>query len=90
MLMNKKDPNITLRLLFLSVIYLIVCCIIFFFIANAVIDLIFDGKVNLTREGIIDIIVVSIIAGTAGGLGSWIFAKIDQRKARKSPPPDNP
>jgi hypothetical protein len=58
----------------------------FFFVASIVIDLIFDGKVNLTREVIIDIIVVSTIAGTAGGLGSWIFAKIDERKARKSPP----
>ncbi|WP_370919243.1 hypothetical protein [Enterobacter asburiae] len=51
---------------------------------SVVIDLIFDGKVNLTREVIIDIIVVSVITGTAGGLGSWIFAKIDERKARKS------
>ncbi|AUX71687.1 hypothetical protein [Erwinia pyrifoliae] len=88
MLINKKNPNITLRILFLSVIYLIVCCIIFFFIANAAIDLIFDGKVNLTQEVIIEIIVVSIIAGTAGGLGSWIFAKIDERKARTRPPSD--
>lgn len=89
MLKNKKHRNINLRLLFLSVIYLIVCCFIFFFIASVVIDLIFDGKVNLTREVIIDIIVVSTIAGTAGGLGSWIFAKIDERKARKSPPSDS-
>lgn len=88
MLKNKKHQNINLRLLFLSIIYLVVCCFIFFFIASVVIDLIFDGKVNLTREVIIDIIVVSTIAGTAGGLGSWIFAKIDERKARKSPPSD--
>jgi hypothetical protein len=60
----------------------------FFFIASVAIDLIFDGKVNLTREVITDIIVVSIIAGTAGGLGSWLFAKLDERKARKSPPSD--
>lgn len=88
MLLNKKYQNITLRLLFLSVVYLVVCCFIFFFIANAVIELIFDGRVSLTRETIIDIIVVSIIAGTAGGVGSWLFAKIDERKARKSPPSD--
>jgi hypothetical protein len=46
-----------------------------------------DGRVSLTRETIIDIIVVSNIAGTAG-VGSWLFAKIDERKARKSPPSD--
>jgi hypothetical protein len=56
--------------------------------ASVVIDLIFDSKVNLTRKVIIDILVVSTISGTAGGLGSWIFAKIDERKARKSPPSD--
>lgn len=89
MLINKKRPSITLKLLFLSVIYLIACCFIFFFIANATIDLIFDGRVSLTQEVIIDIIMVSIIAGTAGGLGSWLFAKIDERKARKSLPSEH-
>ena len=88
MLANRKKQNVTVRLLFLSIIYLVVCCIIFFFIADVVIDLIFDGKVNLTREAITDIIVVSIIVGTAGGLGSWLFAKLDERKVRKSPPSD--
>ncbi|AUV53873.1 hypothetical protein B1209_14910 [Raoultella planticola] len=88
MLIMMKNKRITLSLLFLNVIYLIVCCFVFFFIASVAIDLIFDGKVNLTREVIKDIIVVSIIAGTAGGLGSWLFAKLDERKARKSPPSD--
>jgi hypothetical protein len=31
---------------------------------------------------------MSLIAGVAGGSGSWIFAKIDERKTRKSPPSD--
>lgn len=88
MLKNKKNHNVNLRVLFLGVIYLVICCFIFFFIASVVIDLVFDGKVNLTREVIIDIIAVSTIAGAAGGLGSWIFAKIDERKARKCPPSD--
>jgi O-antigen/teichoic acid export membrane protein len=87
-LINEKNKKITIRVLFLSIIYLIACCIIFFFISNAVIDLIFDGKVNLTREIIINIIVVSIISGTVGGLGSWIFAKLDERKSRKTKPSD--
>ncbi|NMP26596.1 hypothetical protein GW590_06930 [Rahnella sp. SAP-1] len=88
MMLKNKKQKINLRLLFLSIVYLVVCCFIFFFIASVGIDLIFDGKVNLTREVIIDVIVVSTIAGTAGGLGSWLFAKIDERKARKSPPSD--
>lgn len=83
---NKSKPNVNLKLLFLSVFYLVFCCFIFFFIANTAIDLIFDGKINLTWKVIIDITVVSVIAGGAGGTGSWIFAKIDERKARKSPP----
>jgi nitrate/nitrite transporter NarK len=82
MMLKNKKQKINLRLLFLSIVYLVVCCFIFFFIASVGIDLIFDGKVNLTREVIIDVIVVSTIAGTAGGLGSWLFAKIDERKAR--------
>jgi membrane protein YqaA with SNARE-associated domain len=88
MMLKNKKQKINLRLLFLSIVYLVVCCFIFFFIASVGIDLIFDGRVNLTREVIIDVIVVSTIAGTAGGLGSWLFAKIDERKARKSPPSD--
>lgn len=89
MLVNKKKDKITLTFLFLSIAYLTFCCFIFFFIANAAIDLIFDGKVILTRKVIIDIIVVSIIAGVAGGSGSWLFAKLDERKARKKPPSDS-
>ncbi len=77
MLKNKRHENINVRLLFLNVAYLVVFCFVFFFMANIVIDLIFDGKVNLTREVIIDIMVVSAIAGTTGGLGSWLLAKID-------------
>ncbi|AJZ92071.1 hypothetical protein VW41_23150 [Klebsiella michiganensis] len=88
MLGNKKNPNINLKHLLLSIVYLIIYCFIFFFIASVIIDLIFDGKVNLTREVMIDIIVVSAIAGTAGGMGSWIFAKIDECKAKKVPPSD--
>lgn len=89
MLVNKKRHKITLTLLFLSIVYLSFCCFIFFFIANTAIDLIFDGKVILTRKVIIDIIVVSVIAGVAGGSGSWLFAKLDERKARKKPQADS-
>jgi hypothetical protein len=36
----------------------------------------------------IDISVISTIAGVAGGLGSWVLAKIDERKANISSPSD--
>lgn len=57
----------------------------FFLIASIVIDVVFNDKVNVTREVII---VVSTIAGIAGGVGAWSFAKIDERKTRKSQPSD--
>lgn len=91
---NEKLANMSpalwqlLRFLFLSVIYLVSCFFVFFFIASAVIDFIFDGKVSLTREDIIDISVISTIAGVAGGLGSWVLAKIDERKANIFSPSD--
>lgn len=84
MLINKKHPDINLKLLLLSIVYLIACCCVFFLIASIVIDVVSNDKVNVTREVIIDIIVVSTIAGIAGGVGAWIFAKIDERKTRKS------
>ena len=33
--------------------------------------------------------VMNLIAAVAGGAGSWIFAKIDECKARKSPLSDS-
>ncbi|NAQ12257.1 hypothetical protein FZN28_25630 [Escherichia coli] len=87
MLINKKHPDINLKLLLLSIVYLIACCCVFFLIASIVIDVVFNDKVNVTREVIIDIIVVTI-AGIAGSEGAWIFAKIDERKTRKSQPSD--
>lgn len=36
----------------------------------------------------IDISVISTIAGVAGGLGSWVLAKIDELKANISSPSD--
>ncbi|MFE8116866.1 hypothetical protein RBA63_04785 [Brenneria goodwinii] len=80
---NEKKPKITLAKLFLGIIYLTICTFIFLLVAGAVIDLTFDGRISFTRKWMIDVGVGSIIAGTASGLGSWIFAKIDERKTRK-------
>lgn len=51
MLINKKHPDINLKLLLLSIVYLIACCCVFFLIASIVIDVVFNDKVNVTREG---------------------------------------
>lgn len=82
----KKNP--TIMLLILSVLY----GSIFFFciglILRLAINFIYLGSIMLDIQHIFKTGVMSFIAGVAGGLGSWIFAKIDERKARKSPPSD--
>lgn len=88
MVKSKKQPKVTLVKLFLGIIYLTICTFIFLLVSGAVIDFIFDGKISFTRKWMINIVAGSIIAGTASGLGSWIFAKIDEHKTRKSPPSD--
>ncbi|MBN3059875.1 hypothetical protein [Pectobacterium versatile] len=80
----ERNPKITLAKLFLGIIYLTVCTFIFLLAVGAIIDIIFNGSFSFTSKLIIDVGVGSIIAGVASGLGSWIFAKIDERKARKS------
>jgi len=60
---------------------MIFCCLIFFSLALV---LIISQKLNINPQDIERVIVVSIIAGTAAALRSWIFAKIDERKAHKS------
>ncbi|UYA58688.1 hypothetical protein U1R68_19315 [Pectobacterium colocasium] len=80
----EKQPKITLAKLFLGVIYLTVCTFVFLLAVGAFIDIIFDGSFSFTSKWIIDVGVGSIIAGVASGLGSWIFAKIDEHKVRKS------
>ena len=60
---------------------MIFCCLIFFSLALV---LIISQKLNINPQDIERVIVVSIIAGTVAALRSWIFAKIDERKAHKS------
>lgn len=79
-----KIQKITLAKLFLGIIYLTVCTFIFLLVAGAIIDIIFDGRISFSFKWIIDIGVGSIIAGVTSGLGAWIFAQIDEYKARKS------
>lgn len=52
------------------------------------VELIMSHKVSFERSDIEHVVVVSVIAGTAAALRSWIFAKIDERNAQKSHPSD--
>jgi len=45
-------------------------------------------ELSLDEQDVFKTGVISLIAAVAGGTGSWIFAKMDERKARKSPPSD--
>lgn len=82
-LMRRKNKP-TVGLLFLSILYMVLCCLIFFSLALVMVELIMTDKVSFERSDIEHIVVVSVIAGTAAAVRSWIFAKIDERKARKS------
>lgn len=75
----------------LSSIYYGFCFFAFIFLANnVIIELVTSGEVDFSKKSLSYLSVVSVIIGIASGTRIWIFAKIDERKARKSHPPDNP
>lgn len=84
----RKKNKVTIWLLFLSIAYMVLCCLLFFSLAMVVINFVISHKIELSSSDIKQTIAVSVIAGTAAALRSWIFAKIDERKARKSHPSD--
>lgn len=84
--MKKNKP--TLALLFLSVFYIGACCFVFQLISDMAIDLLFSDKVSFNQRTLKKIGFMSLIVGMAVGIGGYVFAKIDERKARKSPPSD--
>lgn len=82
----KRKP--TVILLLLSILY---GSAIFFLLGIAVrliINFIYLRDFSLDEQDFFKTGVLSFIAGAAGGIGSWIFAKIDERNARRSPPSD--
>lgn len=87
---NKKTQsgeNLTAFLL--SAIYYGCCFFVFTFLVNSVIlELIVSGEIDLSKRSLSYLSVVSLIIGIASGSRIWIFAKIDERKDRKSPPTD--
>lgn len=85
----KRKNSPTIALLFLSIAYMVFCCLIFFSLALITVKLIVSHNVHIEQSDIKKILVASTMAGTAAALRSWVFAKIDERKARKSPPSDS-
>lgn len=84
----KRKNNPTIGLLFLSIGYMVFCCLIFFSLALVTVKFAINHNVNIEQSDIKNILVASVIAGTAAALRSWIFAKLDECKARKTPPSD--
>ncbi|WP_044612025.1 hypothetical protein [[Enterobacter] lignolyticus] len=87
MTINKiKKPSF---LMFLgSVIYYFIIFFIFILLARCAIRLWHEGNIVLTKKDVTDLLVISGIVGLAAGLRTWLFAWMDDRKAKKSPPSD--
>ncbi|MBN7124812.1 hypothetical protein BSU01_24415 [Erwinia billingiae] len=82
----KKKP--TILMLLLSILYGAALFFLIGIILRLIINFIYLKNFSLDEQDVFKTGVMSLIAGVAGGSGSWIFAKIDERKTRKSPPSD--
>ncbi|WP_455864295.1 hypothetical protein [Pantoea agglomerans] len=83
--MNKKP---TIQIFLLSILYGTVLFFLIGIIIRLIINFIYLKNFSLDGHDVFKTGVMSLIAGVAGGSGSWIFAKIDERKNRKPPPSD--
>ena len=82
----KRKP--TIMLLVLSILYGWAIFFIIGIILRLAINFFYLKELALDEQDVFKTGVMSLIAAVAGGTGSWIFAKIDERKARKFPPSD--
>lgn len=82
----KKKP--TILMLLLSILYGAALFFLIGIMLRLIINFIYLKNFSLDEQDVFKTGVMSLIAGVAGGSGSWIFAKIDERKTRKSPPSD--
>ncbi|KYP93001.1 hypothetical protein WB67_00250 [bacteria symbiont BFo2 of Frankliniella occidentalis] len=82
----KRKP--TIMLLLISILYGSIIFFLMGIVLRLIINFIYLKNFSMDEQDIFKAGVLSIIAGTAGGTGSWIFAKIDERKTSKSPPSD--
>lgn len=84
----KRKNKATVGLLFLNIAYMVFCCAIFFSLALIIVKFAISHEVNIKQSDIKHVLVASVITGTAAALRSWFFAKLDERKTRKSPHSD--
>jgi len=82
----KRKP--TIMLLLISILYGSIIFFLMGIVLRLIINFIYLKNFSMDEQDIFKAGVLSIIAGTAGGTGSWIFAKIDERKTSKSPSSD--
>ncbi|MBT0722693.1 hypothetical protein [Rosenbergiella collisarenosi] len=82
----KRKP--TIMLLLLSILFGSIIFFLLGIVLSLIINFIYLNNFSVDEQDIFKTSVLSLIAGTAGGTGSWIFAKIDERNISKSPPSD--
>lgn len=82
----KRKP--TIMLLLISILYGSIIFFLMGIVLRLIINFIYLKNFSMDEQDIFKAGVLSLIAGTAGGTGSWIFAKIDECKTSKSPPSD--
>jgi hypothetical protein len=89
MIIKTVQRRATFSLFISTAIYYGICFFTFIFLVNnVIIELITSGVVDFSEKSLSYLCVVSLIIGIASGARIWVFAKIDERKARKSPPSD--
>lgn len=86
----ENKPKVKLKILFISVIYCFVCFLLFILIVKVGINFLKSGELRFTQQSFKDSLVVSGIVGVAAGVGSWIFAKIDEYNANKKSSSNEP
>ncbi|AXU96742.1 hypothetical protein [Erwinia persicina] len=87
MKIKNRQNRATFTAFLLSTIYYGFCFFAFIFLVNnVIIELVTSGKIDFSKKSLSYLSAVSLIIGIASGARIWIFAKIDERKARKSPP----
>ncbi|WP_262242445.1 hypothetical protein [Serratia liquefaciens] len=79
-----------MKKLLISIIYCFVCFLVFILLVKGVIHFFKFGQLHFTQQSFQDSLVVSGIVGVATGVGSWIFAKIDEYYANKKSSSNEP
>ncbi|MGK4445673.1 hypothetical protein ACSMDF_20195 [Yersinia enterocolitica] len=87
--MTNKIKTPSLKMFLGSVIYYFAAFFIFSLFAKCLIMLWYSESILFTKKDIIDILIISGIVGLAAGSRTWLFAKLDERKARKSSSSDS-